>query len=186
MFLSVTSGSQKTGGLVDYADDEDDDYVPVPRRKPQGTDEEEEEMESLVSKRKLASKEKEPELAKKQKLAKNSKSKDSVFASLCSTLSQAVLPGKKTSNPVCASDSTSTNNIASEEHEGKEESAAAIRNESDNSSASNEESDRDKESAASRKLPDCFHSSTENRQLGGEDRPLIAPNSSPEMTVNGS
>lgn len=49
-------------------------------------------------KRKLSEKE-EPEPKRLQRIAKGSKSRDSsVFAALCSTLSQAVLPSKKMSN----------------------------------------------------------------------------------------
>ncbi|KAK7246311.1 hypothetical protein RIF29_41175 [Crotalaria pallida] len=89
--------SPRSGGLVDYDDDEDDeDYRPPPKKHPENSKEGEGAMESLRLKRKLTSKDKDPELVKKQKLSKNSKSKDSVFAALCSTLSQAVLPGKKT------------------------------------------------------------------------------------------
>lgn len=50
-------------------------------------------------KRKLPSSKQEPDLVKKQRLSgKSQKSKESVFATLCSTLSQAVLPSKKTTN----------------------------------------------------------------------------------------
>lgn len=85
-----------SGGLVDYDDDEDDeDYRPPRREQLDISDGEDAMMESLKNKRKLELKDKnESDMRKKQRLEK--KSKDSVFAALCSTLSQAVLPSKKT------------------------------------------------------------------------------------------
>ncbi|KAK9288932.1 hypothetical protein L1049_017403 [Liquidambar formosana] len=91
--------SPRSGGLVDYDDDEDDeDYRPPPKKQSEKSDGDEVVVESLKMKRKLGSKEKEPDSTKKQRLGKNFKSKDSVFAALCSTLSQAVLPSKKTAS----------------------------------------------------------------------------------------
>ncbi|PPD82946.1 hypothetical protein GOBAR_DD20124 [Gossypium barbadense] len=37
-----------------------------------------------------------------------------------------------------------------------------------------------------RNCSDCLHSPSDNRQLSGDDCPLVPPKSSPEMTVNGS
>jgi len=84
--------SPRSGGLVDYDDDEDDEnYRPPSRNKPEASEEYEGTMESLRLKRKLSK----VEILQMPKLSKNSKSKDRVFAALCSTLSQAVLPRKK-------------------------------------------------------------------------------------------
>ncbi|KAK1435894.1 hypothetical protein QVD17_01666 [Tagetes erecta] len=94
-----SSSSPRAGGLVDYADDEYDDenYKPPPRKK-KSEDDDEAGLE-LRLKRKLPSSKQEPDLVKKQRLTgKSHKSKESVFATLCSTLSQAVLPSKKTTN----------------------------------------------------------------------------------------
>ncbi|KAI7736107.1 hypothetical protein M8C21_004236, partial [Ambrosia artemisiifolia] len=96
---NTSSLSPRLGGLVDYEDDEDDDedYKPPPRNKSE--DDDEAGLE-LRLKRKLSSSKQEPDLVKKQRLSgKTAKSKESVFASLCSTLSHAVLPSKKTANP---------------------------------------------------------------------------------------
>ncbi|XP_017611197.1 uncharacterized protein LOC108456944 isoform X2 [Gossypium arboreum] len=169
-----SSLSPRSGGLVDYEDDEDDeDYKPPPPRKQTETSEEDEGMlESIRSKRKLNPKEKEHELSKKQRLGKSSKSRDSVFAALCSTLSQAVLPSKKTANTIHLSTRSAEGNEGSgeENHLEKESSSP-----DDNSSE--EDNHRDKGSPRN-----C----SDNRQLTGEDSPLIPPKSSPEMAVNGS
>ncbi|KAJ9699765.1 hypothetical protein PVL29_005571 [Vitis rotundifolia] len=179
--------SPRSGGLVDYADDEDEEeYRPPPRKQPENPDGDEGALESLKLKRKLASKEKEPEPAKKPRLAKNPKSKDSVFAALCSTLSQAVLPNKKIASPIHITPRSADGNQSTDEEKHQEDEPASFRSCSDNSSSSDEENHREKEPAASRNCSDCLHSSSDNRQLGGEDCPLIPPKSSPEMAVNGA
>ncbi|KAI4344802.1 hypothetical protein L6164_011991 [Bauhinia variegata] len=183
---SYSQLSPRSGGLVDYDDDEDDeDYRPPPRKQLEASEEDEGIMESLRVKRKLPSKDKEPEFVKKQKLSKNSKSKDSVFAALCSTLSQAVLPGKKIAINVHGSPRTAEGRTSSSE-DSQEKAPNVSRIGSDNSSTSTEENPVEKETAASRNCSDRLHGSSDNRQLGGEDRPLVPPKSSPEMAVNGS
>lgn len=89
--------SPRPGGLVDYEDDEDDeDYKPPPRNKPEKSEEDEGTLEFRL-KRKHSSSKQDPDLVKKQRLGgKNPKAKESVFATLCTTLSQAVLPSTKT------------------------------------------------------------------------------------------
>ncbi|GLT32591.1 hypothetical protein SLA2020_072480 [Shorea laevis] len=184
---SHTSLSSRSGGLVDYEDDDDDeDYKPPPKKQTESSDEDEGIMESLKLKRKFASKDKEPELAKKQRLGKNPKSKDGVFAALCSTLSQAVIPSKKTSNAIHVSSRTSHGNrgLVEEIHQERESGNPGIS--SDKNTGSDEEKHRGKEPPVSRNCSDCLHSTSDNRQLGGEDCPLIPPQSSPEMAVNGS
>nr|XP_048321450.1 serine/threonine-protein phosphatase 4 regulatory subunit 3-like isoform X2 [Ziziphus jujuba var. spinosa] len=181
---SYQTSSPRSGGLVDYDDDEDDeDYKPPPRKQPD-TDEDEGTMESLRLKRKLSSKDKEPELSKKQRLGKNSKSKDSVFAALCSTLSQAVLPSKKTASSVLTTPHTVDGDKSSGEENHQENEVAVSRSCSEKSSR--DENHRENEPAASRSCSECLHGASDNRQLGGEDCPLIPPKSSPEMAVNGS
>ncbi|GMH18892.1 hypothetical protein Nepgr_020733 [Nepenthes gracilis] len=87
--------SSRSGGLVDYDDDEEEEeYKPPPRRHMDASDVDEGTLESLGLKRKIVTEE-ECGLVKRQRLDKSSKSKDSVFTTLCSTLSQAVLPNKK-------------------------------------------------------------------------------------------
>ncbi|KAG4157367.1 hypothetical protein ERO13_D02G058450v2 [Gossypium hirsutum] len=128
---SYPSLSPRSGGLVDYEDDEDDeDYKPPPKKHTETSEDDEGTLETLRLKRKLISREHENEVAyKKQRLA------------LCSTLSQAVLPSKKTTNAMP---------LSSQSAEG------------------------------TKALP------SDNRQLSGDDCPLVPPKSSPEMTVNGS
>ncbi|GFZ09072.1 binding protein [Actinidia rufa] len=161
--------SPRAGGLVDYADDEDDeDYKPPPRKQPEIPDGDEGTVESFRLKRKLALKE-EPELIKKQRTGKNSKSNDNVFAALCSTISQAVLPSQKaahTVHPVPRSPDLKTS--------------------SDEENHPDEENHTRNEPTSPRSCSDSLHPSSDNRQLSGEDCPLIPPTSSPEMTVNGS
>ncbi|KAK7387983.1 hypothetical protein VNO78_22782 [Psophocarpus tetragonolobus] len=172
--------------LVDYEDDEDDeDYKPPPRKQPEASEEDDGIMESLRVKRKLPSKDKEPELVKKQKLSKNAKSKDSVFAALCSTLSQAVLPSKKTSISIHTNARTVEGRMgSSEDNQGDVQNIS--RSSSNNSSIAAEDNHVEKEAESSRSFSDCLQAKSENIQLGGEERPLVAPTSSPEMAVNGS
>ncbi|XP_057958597.1 uncharacterized protein LOC131151368 [Malania oleifera] len=180
------NASPRSGGLVDYADDDDDDedYRPPPRKQPETSDGDEGLVESLRLKRKTAPRE-EPEPTKKQRVGRNVKPRDSVFAALCSTLSQAVLPGKKTSTMhIISRTSDGTKSLDDENHRGEE--PAVFSGCSDNSDYSAEDNHKENEPAASRSCSDCAHNSSDNRQLGGEDCPLIPPNSSPEMTVNGS
>ncbi|XP_044487508.1 serine/threonine-protein phosphatase 4 regulatory subunit 3-like isoform X2 [Mangifera indica] len=181
---SYTSLSPRSGGLVDYDDDEDDeDYRPPPRKQSEASEEDEGIMASLRLKRKLSvPKEKEPELVKKQRLGKTSKPRDSVvFAALCSTLSQAVRPGKKAARSTQLSPHTTDGSKGI----GEQEPASNSLNR-DNSGSSDEENYRERESTASRSCSDCLHTSSDNRQLSSDDCPLIPPKSSPEMAVNGS
>lgn len=142
-------------------------------------------MESLKLKRKLPAKDKESELTKKQRLGKSSK-KEGVFAVLCSTLSQAVLPTKKSASAVHVSPRAADGNKSTGEENHQEKEPAIGRSCSHNSSNLGQENHIEKEPATSRSCSDCAHSTSENRQLSGEDGPLIPPKSSPEMTVNGS
>lgn len=175
-----------TRSLVDYDDDEDDeDYKPPPRKQPETSEEDDGIMESLRLKRKLPSKDKEPELVKKQKLSKNSKSKDSVFAALCSTLSQAVLPSKKPSISIQTSARTVEGRVvSSEDSQGDVQNIS--RSSSDNSNIAAEDNHVEKEAEASRSFSDCLHAKSDSKQLGAEERPLVTAKSSPEMAVNGS
>lgn len=181
--------SRRSGGLVDYDDDEDDeDYRPPQRKQPDDTsDEDNEIMEALRQKRELAPRE-EPEIVKKQRLAKKHKPKDGVFASLCTTLSQAVLPGKKTTNATQTNSCTSYENKSSGEENHETDPAISSSSSDSSSSNSDEENRRENESTASISYSDSstLHITAENRQLGADDYPLIPPKSSPEMTVNGS
>lgn len=156
------------------------------RKQPETTDEDEGTMESLRLKRKLASKDNKPEVSKKQRIGKNSKSKDStVFTALCTTLSQAVLPSKKTASTTHTTPHTADGNQSSSEENHQENKPDTDRSCSDNSSTS-DENHREEEPPASRICSDLLHSTSDDRQLGGEDSPLIPPKSSPEMAVNGS
>ncbi|KAI8004280.1 Serine/threonine-protein phosphatase 4 regulatory subunit 3 [Camellia lanceoleosa] len=183
--LSNGSRSGGLGGLVDYDDDEDDeDYKPPPRKQSEISDGDEGTMESFRLKRKLASKEEqEPGPKKKQRLGKITKSKDGVFAALCSTLSHAVLPGKKTANTMhmvpCSPDSKNSSDEVN--HPDKKSISC-----SDNSPSLDEENHKDTEPTGPRSCSDSLHNIQDNKQLSGEDSPLIPPNSSPEMAVNGS
>ncbi|TYJ45504.1 hypothetical protein E1A91_A02G061300v1 [Gossypium mustelinum] len=181
---SCPSLSPRSGGLVDYEDDEDDeDYRPPPKKHTETSEDDEGTLETLRLKRKLISREHENEVAyKKQRLGKSSKARDSVFAALCSTLSQAVLPSKKTANamPLSSQSAEGTKALGEGNHTEKESSSSR----SSGKSSSEEDSHREKEPP--RNCSDCLHSPSDNRQLSGDDCPLVPPKSSPEMTVNGS
>ncbi|MED6206099.1 hypothetical protein PIB30_023794 [Stylosanthes scabra] len=185
---SYSQSSPRLGGLVDYDDDDDDeDYRPPPKKQKEAS-EDDEEMEFLRLKKNPPSKDKEPEHAKKQKSFKNTKSKDGVFAALCSTLSQAVLPGNKTTNNVCTGGATSEVRINSgQDNQGEGANVSTSRSDNNNSKEAAEDNRVEKETAASRIFSDRLHGTTsDNRQLGGEECPLVPPKSSPEMAVNGS
>ncbi|KAJ9154590.1 hypothetical protein P3X46_027910 [Hevea brasiliensis] len=184
--VSASYPTLRSGGLVDYDDDEDDeDYRPPPKKQLETLEEDEGTMESLKLKRKLPSREKEAEPVKKQRLSKHSKSRESVFASLCSTLSQAVLPSKKAASSVHTAPCTADTNKGLDEDNDQEKEPAVSRNCCDNSSNSGEENHREMEPAASRNCSDCLHGTSEDIQLSGEDGSLI-PQNSPEMAVKGS
>ncbi|KOM29159.1 hypothetical protein LR48_Vigan635s008400 [Vigna angularis] len=171
---SYSKLSPRSGGLVDYDYDEDDeDYRPPPRNNPEASEEYEETMESLRLKRKLTK----VEILQMPKLSKTSKSKDRVFAALCSTLSQAVLPRKK---PL-------VNFITVpciEDNQEKEQHVSGSCCE--NSSVSAELNHLEKETAASRNSSDRLYDTSDNGQLGGEEHTMVSPKSPPEMAVTGS
>ncbi|KAK3015648.1 hypothetical protein RJ639_005522 [Escallonia herrerae] len=180
---SYPSLSSRSGGLVDYDDDEDEIYQPPLRKQSQTSDEDEGIVESFKLKRKLPSAE-EPEPIKKQRLGKNSKSKDSVFAALCSTLSQAVLPSKRTPSALHIVPRSLDSNKTSDERNGEEKGSLSC---SDKNRSLEEENNVDKETIAPRSCSDSLQGTPENQQGGGDDCPLIPPKSSPEMVVtNGS
>ncbi|XP_059632786.1 uncharacterized protein LOC132275338 [Cornus florida] len=181
---SYSSLSSRSGGLVDYDDDEDDeDYKPPPRKQSDPSDEDEGTIESFRLKRKLTSKE-DPEPKKKQRLGKNVK-KESVFAALCSTLSQAVLPSKKTASAVDIVPRSADSDKSSSNEENRQEKGHSA-NCPDNGSSSDEEYHLGKEPAAPRICSDSLHNTSDGRKMGGEDCPLVPQKSSPEMAVNGS
>ncbi|GMJ12272.1 PLATINUM SENSITIVE 2 LIKE, Suppressor of MEK 1 [Hibiscus trionum] len=180
---SYPSLSPRSGGLVDY-DDDDEDYRPPPKQQTETSEDDEAALESLQLKRKLISREHESDLAckiKKQGLGKSSKSKESVFATLCSTLSQAVLPSKTIANAMPVSGRSADGNEGSAEEDHTEKNSNSPR--SYDKSSSEEDNHREKEPP--RNCSDCLQPS-DSSQLNGEDCPLVPPKSSPEMAVNGS
>ncbi|XP_061349087.1 uncharacterized protein LOC133294448 isoform X2 [Gastrolobium bilobum] len=185
--VAASNSQLSPRSLVDYDDDEDDeDYKPPPRKQPEASEEDEGTMEYLRLKRKLPSKDMEPELVKKQKLSKNPKARGSVFAALCSTLSQTGLPGKKTAINIHTGARTVEGRMGSNEDNNQEEGQNVSRSSSNNCITSAEDNHVEKETAASRSFSDCLHATSDNIQLGGEERPLVPPKSSTEMAVNGS
>ncbi|KAL3508153.1 hypothetical protein ACH5RR_033535 [Cinchona calisaya] len=177
-----TYPSIRSGGLVDYDDDEDDeDYKPPSRKQSDNSCEDDEEVvESFRLKRRFASKE-EPEPKKLQRLPNSSKPNEGVFAALCSTLSQAALPGKKTSStaPDVPQPDPNKNPIEAN-HEEK-----AYMNSSDQGKTLDAENHAGKEEISPRCFTDGLHGSPDNGQQHADDNPLI-PKASPEMAVNGS
>lgn len=184
---SYTPSSPKSVGLVDYDDDEDDeDYKPPPRKQPENDEDEGTIIDPLRLKRKLPLKDKEPEQGKKHRLGKNLKSKDNVFAALCTTLSQAVLPGNKPASTVHVTSRTADGDNKSSGEGNHQENEHAVSRDFPDNNINPEENHRENEPAASRSCSELLHTTSENRQLGGEDCALIPPKSSPEMAVNGS
>lgn len=148
-------------------------------------------MESLRLKRKLPPKDREPDNVKRQKWFKmNPKPKDSVFAALCSTLSQAVLPAKKTAINANASPQEAEGRMSSSDDSQENTSNVPRIDSLDNNNASHastaEENHVEKETADSRNCSDHLHGSADNGQLDGEECQLAPPKSSPEMAVSGS
>ncbi|CAL1397379.1 unnamed protein product [Linum trigynum] len=197
------SSPRPGAGLVDYEDDEDDeDYRPPPRKQPETSEEDEGMMESLRLKRKLPpSKERDPaEVSKKQRLSKTSKTRDSVFAVLCSTLSQAVLPGKKSTTdgvrksaaPAAAASPRTSDETIEGDNQGTEPSPVSRGcppgSKSNSDLVEGNENEKEVIGLSRSCSADCVSSSPSegSRQLNGEDAPLIPPKSSPEMAGNGS
>lgn len=177
--------SSRAGGLVDYDDDEDDeDYKPPPRKQSEVSEEDEGMVEPFRLKRKLASKE--PELVKRQRISRSSKSKDSVFASLCSTLTHAVLPNKKTASTMHIVPRSPISSKSSDEVNNDEKGSLSCSSKSISSDGEKVENHAGKESPSPKSCSDSLHVTPENRQRSGDECPLIPPKSSPEMAVNGS
>ncbi|KAK6913709.1 Serine/threonine-protein phosphatase 4 regulatory subunit 3-like, central domain [Dillenia turbinata] len=178
--------SLRSGGLVDYDDDEDDeDYKPPPRKQPEPSDGDEGIVDTIRLKRKLGSKE-ENEVTKKHRSDKSLKPKDSVFAALCTTLSQAALPSKKAASMYIIPRTQDSAKRSDEENHQDEDPATAISRDSPDNNSTAAEDSHGKELTPSRNRSDCSHNVAENRQLSGDECSLIPPKSSPEMTVNGS
>ncbi|PIN12862.1 hypothetical protein CDL12_14515 [Handroanthus impetiginosus] len=162
--------SPRSGGLVDYDDDEDDeDYKPPPKKTTDASDEEEG-LTEFPLKRKLVSKE-EPE-AKRQRSAKVSKPREGVFASLCSTLSGAVLPSKKVATASQNSPPSNVNQNSVEPHP-KEDSSV-------NSSSRSQSAEVENQSEKT----DGSNDSTDNTKR--DDKSIPPWKASPDMAVNGS
>ncbi|CAI9118989.1 OLC1v1020636C1 [Oldenlandia corymbosa var. corymbosa] len=183
--------SIRSGGLVDYDDDDDDDeFNPPPREHLDKSAEDDEEIaESFRLKRKLASKE-EPEPKKLRRLPKPSKPNEGVFAALCSTLSQAILPGKKTSSITADVPRKNSNTVNQTEANQKEVGPVSSSNrEGSSSSIDVEGNNARKEVSPGQKIKDKesnLHDLPENIQEHESDENPLIHKASPEMAVNGS
>ncbi|XP_059298507.1 uncharacterized protein LOC132051456 isoform X3 [Lycium ferocissimum] len=172
----------RSGEVVDYEDDDnDEDYKPPPKKQSEILDEDG--ADSFPLKRKVAPKE-DPEPKRLQRVAKGSKSRDSVFAALCSTLSQAVLPSKNTESPA-DNGSAAPGSPCSDENKKSVE----VKHDEEGSLSDNGSADLDnhanKQATSPKRLAESLHKSPDGRKHE-EDCPLIQPKSSPEMAVNGS
>ncbi|CAN6922025.1 unnamed protein product [Brassica oleracea] len=167
---SPASSSPRSGGLVDYEDDEDDeDYKPPPKKQPEVSEEEEGELLGLKRKSPFVEREQEP--SKKPRLGKNPK-RENVFAVLCSTLSHAVLASKKSQGGTTGSVLART--IVAKEPEDS-------RSSEENNSSSKLDDENHKGDGVS-----SSGTSDKGKKLNGEESLVVAPESSPEMAVNGS
>ncbi|KAL0388868.1 UNVERIFIED_CONTAM: Serine/threonine-protein phosphatase 4 regulatory subunitB [Sesamum radiatum] len=171
--------SPRAGGLVDYDDDEDDeDYRPPPKKLTDVSDEDEG-LAEFPLKRKLVSKE-EPEPKRLHRSSKGLKPREGVFAALCSTLSEAVLPGKRVGTASLNIPPSNVNQNAVEPNLKEKGSVDS----SEHSQNAETENNSDKEEVSPRSFTDGLNDSADNRKLG--DDCLLPPKSSPEMAVNGS
>uniref|UniRef100_A0A7N0T7L8 Serine/threonine-protein phosphatase 4 regulatory subunit 3-like central domain-containing protein n=2 Tax=Kalanchoe fedtschenkoi TaxID=63787 RepID=A0A7N0T7L8_KALFE len=192
---STPSLSTKHGGLVDYDDDDDDEeYRPPPRKHPETSEADDNIVESIRMKRKLLCTEKDSGLAKKQRMGKNVKSKDNVFAALCSTLSQAVLPGKKTANTVqIVVNSEKKGGNPKDEMKLQEGQSAKGKTATKDNKTLLMENHNDKEllfvsnndSSALSNSPENGQASDDQR-VSGDECVLVSPRTSPDMVINGS
>ncbi|KAK4425939.1 Serine/threonine-protein phosphatase 4 regulatory subunit [Sesamum alatum] len=172
--------SPRAGGLVDYDDDEDDeDYRPPPKKLTDVSDEDEG-LAEFPLKRKLVSKE-EPEPKRLHRSPKGLKPREGVFAALCSTLSEAVLPGKRVGT---ASLNIPPSNVNQDTVEPNLKEKGSV-DSSERSQNADTENNSDKEEVSPRSFTDGLNDSADNRKLG-DDCSLLPPKSSPEMAVNGS
>ncbi|XP_073053649.1 uncharacterized protein [Primulina eburnea] len=172
--------SPRSGGLVDYDDDEDDEEYRPPPRKMTDASNDDEGVREFPLKRKSVSKE-EPEAKRLQRSPKSLKPREGVFAALCSTLSQAVLPSKKTATiafNISQLDANKNSTEPNHEERGYIKSSGNCQN-------VEVENHTDMEEASSRSFSDSLHDSPDNRQRG-DDLPLLQSKSSPEMAVSGS
>ena len=96
-----------------------------------------------------------------------------------------MLPSKKTSIDIHTCARTDGRMSSSEDNQGDVQNISRSSS-SNNSNIAAEDNHVEKEGEASRSFSDCLHAKSDNIQLGGEERPLVAPKSSPEMAVNGS
>lgn len=138
---------------------------------------EDEGLAEFPLKRKLVSKE-EPDPKRIQRSPKCLKPKESVLAAFCSSLSEAVLPGKKLTTAALNIPPSSVNQHSVESNIEEKGSIGSSEN-------SETEKHIDKEEVPPRSFTDGLNDSADNRNRGDEC-PLLPPKSSPEMAVNGS
>ncbi|XP_071688497.1 uncharacterized protein [Rutidosis leptorrhynchoides] len=141
--------SSRPGGLVDYEDDDEDDEDDKTPPSEQSEKSKDDDKESLgfSLKRKLLTAKEDTNLVKKRKLSgKNPKSKESFFATLCSTLSHAALPvvksaiGTHEKNETSHEDNGSVHRSDNSNHKsetGHEENGSTV-SRSENSNYKNE------------------------------------------------
>ncbi|KAJ8444990.1 hypothetical protein Cgig2_029184 [Carnegiea gigantea] len=165
--------SSRPGGLLDYDDDEDDeDYKPPlsPRRKTDASDGDEGTLESLGVRRKMASRE-QPGLAKRQRLDRIPKSKDSVqFYQPRKLQVSHIVP------PICQIQQSAD----TENHQEKE--AEVVKRQCHDTRRTGEENGTE-EKVASRNCSEASTKTRENGQLEREDHPHLHSQSSVEMVV---
>ncbi|KAJ8528766.1 hypothetical protein K7X08_030410 [Anisodus acutangulus] len=186
--LAVPNGSApsyasvRSRGVVDYEDDDDDeDYKPPPKKQSDISDEDG--ADSFPLKRKVAPKE-DPEPKRLQRVSKGSKSRDSVFSALCSTLSQAVLPSKNTESPADNGSAAPGNPQSDENKRSIEANHDEEGSLSDNGSA-DLENHANKQPTSPKRFSESLQKSPDSRKRD-EDCPFVPPKLSPEMAVSGS
>lgn len=162
----------RSGGLVDYDDDEDDeDYNPPSRKPGSSTDGDETADSSRKSKRKSPDSKREvSELTKRQRLGQQPDDGKAAIVAPCTTCNHSDLPSKDQTASDSAEDTNASSNHSSVEKE------AAVPHGSD-----------DKEVAAPESCSNCLSSTVDTRQPSGEDcQPTPTSNSPQDIAVNGT
>ena len=102
---------------------------------------------------------------------------------MCSTLSQAVLPGKKTTVDD-HTDHLTVDGRTSSNEDNQENEINVSRSGSEYSNTTAAENHVEKESGTNRNFSDGSNGTTDNEQLGGEENSLVSPKSS--LAITGS
>ena len=120
-------------------------------------------------------------VAKKQRLDKSSKSKDSMFAALCSTLSQTVLPNKKATSIIQNASHASIVKRSTDKDHHEIEKVELVRRRDDNSS---DEQNRGEKVTSQSHSDNTLSNTQVSGKSEAEDSLYLPASSSLEKVVN--